>query len=655
MTPKPALQTRYRRFRCVFGALALLGSLLLPGLGQAQNNPSATASNSAISQNNDIAQSGTIVRSHAIALHDKPRYDASFSGFDYTDPNAKKGGTLKRASFGSFDSFNLFITRGVPDTNVALIYDTLMVASADEVNTLYGLVAETLEYPESRDWVIFHINPRARFHDGKPVRAQDIAFSYRTLLESGAPQYKVIYQDVAGVEVLDTQRIKFTIKSPVNREAIMILGGLPVLPEHAWQGKAFDKPSLEIPLGSGPYRLTQFEGDKFVKFERVADYWGQHLAVNRGMNNFDVLQFDYYRDMDVMLEAFKAGKYDFHYEYMAKSWANAYKIPAVTSGRIQKIELPDQQIRPTQAVFMNLRKPAFQNPALREALSLAFDFEWSNKALFHNAYIRSHNYFLNSELGATGKPEGLEREMLLPYQNQLPAEVFGEAYRAPSTDGSGVARENLRRAKNLLTQAGYTLVNNQLIDPKTQKPLQFEFIDSQQGLERIFNPWIENVKRLGIQISYRTIDSAQYINRLQKFDYDLTMLALPQSNSPSVEQVAYWGSASADIEGSSNYSGLKNPVIDALTQKITQASTRDQLIAACRALDRVIMHLHLTIPMYYHQHHRIAYWDKFERPATTPKFDPRYRVGVSTWWYSPEKAKQLDQAAAAPASAAKAP
>lgn len=579
--------------------------------------------------------------SHAIAMHDQPKYPANFSQFDYVSPKAIKGGEVRLHAIGSFDSLNPFITKGNAVDRIGLIYETLTVASLDEPFTQYGLVAEKIEYPQDRSWVTYHINPNARFHDGKKITANDVVFSFNTLIAKGSPNYAYYYADVKEAKALDALRVKFTFKNTTNKELALIIGQLPVLPEHFWKNKTFDKSSLDLPLGSGPYKVSSVDAGRSVTYERVKDYWARDLPVNRGIYNFDKIIVDYYRDDTVAIEALKAKQVDFRYERISKTWNSSYDIPAAKAGLLKKQTIRDYSPRGMQAFVMNLRKTPFDNIRFREALNYAFDFEWENKNLFFDAYTRTDSYFSNSDLASSGLPEGRELEILTPFKNQLPSSVFSTAFKNPTTDGTGNNRANLRVAQKLLADAGFTIVDGKLINPVNKQPVIIEFLERDPSFERVLNPYVESLKRLGIQLNIRAVDISQFINRLNSHDFDMTTLSMGQSQSPGNEQRDYWASAAADKEGSSNYGGIKDPVVDALVDLIINAPTRAELVVRTRALDRVLLHNHYTIPQWSILDHRLIYWDKFEQPSIAPKYDRTFEAGLMTWWINPDKAKAL--------------
>ena len=579
---------------------------------------------------------------HAIAMHGEPKYPAGFTHFDYVNPNAPKGGELRLAADGTFDSFNPFIARGNAADGAAMVYESLLVGSADEPFTEYGLLAESIEMPADRSWVSFTLRKEARWHDGKPVTVEDVIFSLDTLRKQGAPFFRFYYQSIAKAEKTGGRTVKFSFAKGENRELPLIAGQLPILPKHYWEGRDFGKTTLEPPLGSGPYRVGSFETGRFVVFERVKDHWARDLPVNRGHHNFDRIRYDYFRDPTIIREAVKAGTVDWWPENQAKAWALDFDTPAVKRGWL-KLQLFDNA-RPTgmQAFAMNLRRPLFQDARVRYALAHAFDFEWSNKALFFSQYKRSESYFSNSELAATGLPSGEELKVLEPWRGRIPEEVFTTQYRAPATDGSGWPRENLKRAFTLLDQAGWEVRDMKLVNSKTGEPFQFEILLVSAGFERIVLPFVRNLSRLGIDARVRVVDSSQYVNRVRSREFDMIVASWGQSNSPGNEQRDFWGSNAAKSPGSRNHTGISHPAVDALIDLLIAAPSRESLVARTRALDRVLLWNHMVIPNWHSTGDRVVYWDKFGFPEKPP------RAGTSSsfWWYDEKKAAMIGQAVA---------
>ena len=564
---------------------------------------------------------------HAITLYDEPpKYPANFQHFDYVNPDAPKGGTLRQQSVGGFDSFNPFIPKGNA-VGVGLIYDSLTYHSPDEPFTEYGLLAERIDKAPDNSYVRFILNPKARFHDGTPVTAEDVIFTFNILLEKGDPMYRHYYADVAQVVAEDKLRVRFDFKHQDNRELPLILGQIQVLPKHWWATRDFSKGDLEPPLGSGPYRIGKVAPGSAVTFERVKDWWARDLPVSRGLYNFDRIQVDFYRDSQVALEAFKAGQFDINLEYSAKDWNTGYDSPALRAGKFVQLAIPNHNPAGMQGYVFNLRRPIFQDRRVREAIAQLFDFEWANKQLFYGAYKRTHSYFENSEMAATGLPSEAELKLLEPLRDKLPPEVFSQEFKPPVSDGSGIIREQSRRAYQLLTEAGYRIDNDKMIGPDG-KQLAFEFLNFQPNLERVVLPFKRNLAELGIDLQIRRVDVSQYINRLRSRDFDMTSAIWPQSSSPGNEQREFWHSSSADNPGSRNLMGLRDPAIDQLVEGLIRSGSREELITHARALDRALLWGHYVVPNYYVDTWRVAYWKRFGRPPVTPLYD----YGLMTWW-----------------------
>lgn len=574
---------------------------------------------------------------HGLAMHGDLKYGPDFEHFDYADPNALKGGTLTMEASGGFDSFNPFILRGQTAAGLGLIYDTLAENSTDEAFSEYGLLAESIEMPDDRSWVAFTLNPDARWHDGKPVTAEDVIWTFNTLIEKGSPFYAAYYGDVTEVRATSERRVLFIFKETTNRELPLILGQLIVLPKHWWEERDFTQPILEPPLGSGPYRIDQFDEGRSITYARVKDYWAKDQPVMKGRYNWDTITFEYYRDREIATEAFKAGAFDFRAENSSKRWATAFDFPAAKAGWVIQEELAHERGSGMQGFLMNTRRPVFAELKVREAISYAFDFEWLNKTLMYDAYTRTESYFDNTELAATGLPSEAELALLEPFRDQLPPEVFTKEYRAPSTDGSGNARKNLRIALKLLREAGWTLKDGVMTGPNGTA-LRFEILLVQPTLERITLPFVENLKKIGAEVSVRTVDPVQYQNRVRDFDFDMIVTSIGASLSPGNEQIDFWSSASADQVGSRNLVGLKSDAVDALVRRIVEAPSREALVTATRALDRVLLWGHYMVPHFHSRSFRLVYWNKFGRPATSPKYADGF---LDTWWIDPEKEAAL--------------
>lgn len=584
--------------------------------------------------------SATITESHGYAQFGTLKYPAKFTHFDWVNPVAPKGGTLRVMAFGTFDTLNPytfkgispvstpnFLQYGVNELNEPLMVGTgLYAPSGDEPTSSYGLIARSVEYSEDRSWVVFNLRPEARFHDGKPITAYDVAFSYRLLLKEGHPQYRTNLQEVQRVDILGPQRIRFVFKRAGNPLLILRLGELPVLPQHYWKDRDFKATTFTPPLGSGPYRITQVQPGRQLVFERVKDYWGKDLPVKRGFNNFDRVEVEFYRDSDVAFEAFKAGEFDIYIEHQAKNWANGYNFPALNRGEVIKAQVAHQIPTQTQGLFMNTRRGTFADVRVREALGLMFDFQWTNRTLFSGAYQRALSYYPNSEFSATGLPVGHEWLLLSPYREQLPPNLFTQAFSLPRTEGRGIPRDTLRRALGLLAEAGWKL-NGQRLQNSAGQPLRFELMLVNPNLERILQPYVENLASIGIDARLRTVDRAQYKQRLDQFDYDMILMTLNQTLSPGLEQWQYFHSSQVSVKGSKNYAGINNPIVDHLLEQLLAAQSRDEQLAAGRALDRVLLWQHYMIPNWYLNYHRLAYRNRFALVTTPP-----YNLGLNAWW-----------------------
>lgn len=574
------------------------------------------------------------------------RYDADFEHFDYVNPEAPRGGTLRLMGHGTFDSLNPWILpgRSPADTPGLHVFgflettDTLLMGTTadnrvgDETGSAYGLIARRLHCKDDLAWCDFLLREKARFHDGHPITAEDVVFSLERLREEGHPRYALKLENVPRAEVLDKHRVRFHFTGEHRRDLPLVVGALPVLPKHYWDEHDFGEPTLEPPLLSGPYRVAQVKPGRQVVFERVSDYWGRDLPVNRGRYNFDRVEVDYYRDAQVAFEAFKSGAYDLHLDYIAKHWANAYDFPALGEGRVKRAEIPHRIPQGTQAFFFNLRRDKFSDPRVRQALGLLFDFQWTNKVIFNGAYKRSDTWFPNSDNAATGIPDRAEKKLLQPWREQLPEALFKQPFRLPETDGSGRIREQQRRALALFREAGWKLEGGKLVNSKGA-PLTLEILNYHSAaMERVVMPWIRNMERLGIEANYREVDPATYKQRLDDFDFDITIFVLPQNAWPGPELLDYVHSRSANLPGSRNFAGISDPVVDALVERVLAAADEPSYRTAIQALDRVLLWRHYSIPHWYIDYHRLAWWDRFARPeAPTPN-----ALGITTWWSKKE-------------------
>ncbi|MEQ8355744.1 MAG: extracellular solute-binding protein [Kiloniellaceae bacterium] len=584
------------------------------------------------------AQDQKIYKAHAIAMHGEPKYPADFTHFDFANPNAPKGGTLRLSGSGTFDTFNPYNAKGSAAAGASIATETLLARGDDEAFTMYGLLAETIEWPEDRSWIIFNLNPKARWHDGKPVTADDVIFSFETLIEKGAPLFRFYYQSVIGTEKLGERSVKFSFQPGENRELPLILGELPVFPKHYWEGREFDKTTLEPPLGSGPYRVKAFEPGRFVEIERVDDYWGKDIPVRKGTDNYDTIRYEYFLDRTIIRQALKAGQIDYFAENSAKEWATQYNIPAVDAGVLHKQRILDKSSGGMQAFYMNVRRKQFQDPQVRRALAYAFDFQWTNKTVYYDQYEQPASYWAPTELAATGLPEGEELEILERYRGRIPDEVFTKPYEPPTTDGSGWPRENLLKALDILEGAGWVVRDMKLVNAETGERFSFEFLYVDQAQERVLLPFFFNLRRLGIEVRPRLVDTSQYINRFRARDFDMMIFNNGQALSPGNEQRDQWGSAAADQPSSRNIAGIKDPVVDELIELVISAPSRESLIQRTRALDRVLLWGFYVIPQLIAPFDRILYWDKFGRPDRVPLNGP----DVLRWWVDEELAATLD-------------
>ncbi|MCU1717451.1 extracellular solute-binding protein [Pseudomonas sp. 5P_3.1_Bac2] len=591
----------------------------------------------------------TLYKSHGYAQFAALKYPPNFTHFAWVNPNAPKGGTLHLMASGTFDTLNPytfkgsspsstpnFLQYGVNELNAPLMVGTGQYdPSGDETAASYGLVAESVEYSDDRSWVVFNLRPEARFHDGESITAYDVAFSYQLLLKQGHPQYRTSLQEVQRVDILNRLSIRFVLKRAGNPLLILRLGELPVLPQHYWKTRDFKATTFDPPLGSGPYKISEVNPGRSLTFTRVKDWWGEKLPVNRGKYNFDRVEVEFYRDSNVAFEAFKAGEFDLYIEQQAKNWATAYNFPALKRGEVLRAQIPHQIPTQTQGLFMNTRREVFAQRKVREAMGLMFDFEWANRALFNSSYVRSKSYYPNSEFAATGKPEGAEWLLLSPYRKQLQARLFNEPFKVPTTQGNGIPRDTLRRALGLLAEAGWQPSPQGVLVNAAKQPLRFEILLVNPNLERILQPYTENLASIGIQAKLRTVDRAQYKQRLDQYDFDMILMTLPQSLSPGLEQSLYFHSSQAQVKGGKNYAGVSHPVVDAMIEKLLSASSQDEQVAAARALDRVLLWQHYSIPNWYIDYHRLAYRNRFAFVTTPP-----YTLGLRSWWLkSPEKAQ----------------
>lgn len=582
---------------------------------------------------------------HGLSVFGDLKYAAGFAHFGYVNPAAPKGGTLKIPGLDTFETVNPFILKGRKEPLAeALLFDTLMARAFDEADSYYGLVAKTVEQPADKSWVAFNIDPRAKFHDGTHVTAEDIVFTFNALTKDGHPRYRINLRDVAGAEATSPARVKFTFKPGTHRDLATRLAALPVLSK-AYYGKVdFKKTTFTAPLASGPYRVGKYEPGRSITYRRVEDYWAKDLPVIRGRYNFDAITVDYYRDREVMFQAFFSQQYDFREDFTSRQWATQYDKPPVNNGLVVREVLPDETPSGVQAFILNLRRKKFQDVRVRAAIDMAFDFEWTNKTLFYSQYARTNSMFENSTLAAKKPPTKDELALLEPFRGKVPDEVFTTPFASPQTDGSGKLRSSLRKATRMLKQAGYRIKDG-VLKNAAGTPLEIEFLLFEASFKRIIGPYINNLKRLGIQARIRIVDVANFKRRQDTFDFDIVIRRIAQPLTPGLEQRNYFGSEFAGVQGSFNVGGVQNPAVDALIEKVVSAKSRPALTTAVRALDRVVMWNRYAVMQWYKGAHNIAYWNKFNRPAVSPRYD----MGViDTWWYDKAKAAMIDAGQAPP-------
>lgn len=582
---------------------------------------------------------------HGFTLYGDLKYPAGFTHFDYANPDAPKGGTFTYAWGNSFDTLHSFIVIGTPppfNTIEAVLYDRLMVRSGDEPVSLYGLVAESVTWPQDYGWAEFRLRREARWHDGRPLTADDVVFTFDTLKTKGSPQFRNDLAGVAGVEARGPQSVRFTFAGGrSNRNLLYAVAALPILPKHYWQARDFSKPTLEPPLGSGPYRISKVDPGRAFTLERVKDYWAKDLPVNKGLWNIDILQNDFYRDISVSFEAFMAGKADVRWETLPAQWATGFDVPAAKDGRLVREMMPFEGATFYAGFYFNLRRDRFRDPRVREAIAQAYDFEWLNRNIFYGEYLRVRSHFEHTELANQGIPQGRELELLEPFRAQLDPRVFSEPWQPPSTDGTEAGiRANLRRASQLLRDSGYTMRDGVLVDA-AGVPFEFELLLWDPFFERIAAPFAANLRRLGINAKLRMVDTAEWFRRMESFDFDLTQaFTLPQSLAPGPELREFFGSAAAVQPGSRNWWGVQSPVVDALVENVINARDRAEQVAATRALDRVLCWGFNSVPHAYVRGVPVVYWNRFGRPAQDPQWLRLFWL-ASNWWIDPQKEAAL--------------
>jgi microcin C transport system substrate-binding protein len=592
------------------------------------------------------SRADTLKKHHALSLIGEPQYGPEFTHFNWVNPNAPKGGRVRQWAMGSFDSLNRFPVKGSAAAGLGLIYDTLMLSSPDEPSTEYGLIAEWVAHPEDFSSATFQLRPRARFHDGKPITPEDVIFSLEAI-KKASPRFAFYYKNVTGAEKVGDHQVRFVFDVKGNRELPLIVGQLPILPKHFWESagpsgeqRDLSKSTLEVPLGSGPYRIKEVDAGRTIVYERFKDWWAKDLPVAKGQWNFDEIRIVYFRDRSPAFLAFKAGELDFWRESSAKYWATGYDFDAVKRGLVARHKLPVAEVAPMQAFAFNIRRPQFQDPRVRRAFNLAFNFEWANANLFYGEYQRVNSYFDNSELMASGLPQGRELEILNEVRAEVPPEVFVKEWKNPVNNAPDDARKHLAMAAKLLAEAGYQQKSGVLTNAAGVQ-LTAEFLLSQPDFERVVLPYVKELEKLGIKGSVRTVDTAQYQRRRDTFDFDIIVQTFAQSLSPGNEQRDYWGSEAAGKDGTRNVIGIRNPAIDKLIDRIILAKDRPDLVAATRALDRVLCWNHYVVPQWHTPFERMAMWDLYGRPAKLPSADPSF---LRVWWWDDAAAKRLADA-----------
>ncbi len=576
---------------------------------------------------------------HGLSTFGELKYPADFKYFDYVNPDAPKGGRFSTygGPLNSFDSFNPFILKGDAATGLSMLFDTLMERSGDEPDAMYGLVAKEVAVAADGKAVTFRLRPEAKFSDGSAITAEDVVFSFDVLKAKGHPSYRIMMRDVAKAEVIDTHTVRFAFTGELTRDLPTIVAGLPVLSKAYYSTREFDQTTLDPPIGSGPYLISDFRPGAQITYKRRDDYWAKDLPINRGVNNFDEIRFEYYRDRTAALEGFKSGTYDFREEFTARDWSTGYEVPALRDGRMKRITLPDANPSGAQGFFFNTRRAKFADARVRKALDYVFDFEFTNKNLFYGLYQRTNSYFENSDMKAEGKPSPEELALLEPFRAKLPPAVFEEPYTSPVSDGSGTDRRLLREAARLLDEAGCKVKDRQRVCPNGEV-LDIEFLIYEGTFERVIAPYVKNLQAIGVSSSIRRVDSAQYQRRVKAFDFDVVTSRFVMRLTPGNEMRNYWASENANVEGSVNLAGIKDPVIDALLDKVVEAKSRKELVTATRAIDRVLRAGHYWVPQWYKASHHIAYWDKFSFPEKKPEYS---RGAPDTWWYDADKAAKL--------------
>ena len=579
-------------------------------------------------------QAQSIKESYAFAVLGEPKYEANFTHFDYVNPAAPKGGTLTLSALGTFDNFNRFALRGVAAERTDALYDTLFVTSDDEPGSYYPLIADSARYADDFSWAEVTLNPRARFHDGSPVKASDVAFTFHKFMTEGVPQFRLVFKG-ATVKAIAPLTVRIELAEP-GKESMLSLFSLPVMPESFWKNHKLSDPIATPPLAGGPYRITHWKMGQYLVYSRVKDYWAANLPVNRGRWNFDTIRYDYYLDDNVAFEAFKAGAFDLRAEVSPKNWATRYIGKNFSNHFIVKDEQKNESAQDTRWLAFNIQRPVFADRRVRQAITLAFDFEWMNKALFYGAYSRTNSYFQNTEYAARQYPDAAELTLLAPLKAEVPPEVFTSIFEPPTSKGDGYDRDNLLKASKLLDDTGWVLRNQKRVNTQTGKPLSFELLLSSAGNNQWVLPFQHNLERLGVTVEIRQVDNAQITNRMRNRDYDMMPRVWQAQPWPNTNLRISW--ASEYINSTYNAPGVKSPVIDNLINQIIAAQgDKTKLVPLGRALDRVLTWNYYMLPMWFMGEDRLAYWDKFSQPSIRPI----YSLGLDNWWYDVNKAAKL--------------
>ncbi len=573
-----------------------------------------------------------LLANHGISIFQDLKYPENFKNLDYVNPDAPKSGSIKYGVEGTFNSLNPFILKGISAAGIDMVFDSLMESSADEISSKYGLIARSAHLSNDKKSIIFKLRKEAKFHDQTPITADDVIFSFNKISQEGHPSYQMIFRNIQNAIKINNHEVKFNFKTSEDKELPVTIAGLPIISKEFYEQNKFNQTTLTPPLGSGPYKIKEIKPGKNIIYQRVKDYWAKDLPINKGRYNFDEISYDYYRDGNILIEAFKSGNFDFRQENVSRNWATAYNIDKVRNKEIIKTEISHSLPTGMQAFVINLRKNKFQNKDLRKALNYAFDFEWVRDKIFYGAYKRTNSYFVNTEFASNKLPKNKELEILKKLKNQfpqdIPNEVFNTIYQNKISDGSGYNRKNLLEAQKILQNAGYYLENDKLIDPRTKKPLEIEFLIGSKAFTMVIAPMKKNLAKLGILAKVRLVDENQYKIRINEFDYDVIVTVFGQGLIPGSEQYAYWHSSGKDIQGSRNLVGIDNKAIDYLLTKITKSTKKDELQIYTKVLDRILLWNYYTIPQWYNSSYRILYKNKFQMPRVKPP----YSIAIDSWW-----------------------